>query len=1625
MANNNMIAVYVRINWQNKPSLRTPLNETNLNHVDEYLYNLSNWANSLPNIPTNVSELINDSGYQNALQVNALIKTAINNLGSILIFKGVVSNYAHLPSSGDNGDVYQVIDDSDAPNPHGRSSEYYWTGSKWDYFSSEHKVDLSDYFTKAQIEALLKTKVTSSTIQQIRFNSQNQEFEYTTDNGLSWKTLYSGKTGDTGAVFTPTVDADGNISWENNGNLPNPSTQNIKGPKGDKGFTPSIEKYSENDTEYKLQINNETSSFITPNLKGANGADGNDGDSVEVDVVEDTDTSYKLSFTVGQDVVTTPNLKNDGNMTKAIYDANNDGIVDEAAKVTNALSIKYGADGEPTVYDGSDAKEVIIPKTDLSDYATKKELQDVDDKVEDIKALSVNSEAGAFYLRYYNDKLEIYNSTSSEWEEIITSGGGSIKEPLLVIENGSTVEFDGSKSVTINLDNRASKKEFEEHRDSYITTLDGVHGIRFYNNKLGFASINDDGDEVWTDIIVGGNMDSMIYDSNKDGVVNEADKVTHKFKIKVDTVPYEFDGSNDVSIELYNGDMKKKDYDKNNDGIIDEAAKVSNLLKVILDDKTVEYDGSVEKELDIDTVIEDKVKEHDDKKVFVSPTELIDIEGVHGLRFRNGKLEYFDTDSQAWQKITSIASFPLPKPASFTITKSTNDTALIQFEDSEDYEVDGDTIATWVLSQVVRKVGSAPTSPDDGIVILSNNVRNQYSATAFEDTNIVLDTEYYYALFCTSDNGSVVGAENNPIVFVAGEVLAPNVSNVQVQNGNFSFAITFNTDVVTQAFALVNTLADPEPITKGVRLVLNTDHYPTDENDGIVYDPYASGEKITNLENGKSYYVKLFTYNKYGTYSSGIEVLCEPNETLANDLTDLAVVEGYKKFSVSYTADSTVKGVRLVYGKEAITDANIPTTDGMIIDPYVSGQNIQYLENEVTYHWRLFPYNENKTFNTSETMIGTATPYSPPSNPVNNLTALSGSNEVTLTWEQDETVAGVRIVYSTNPNIPTISSGYVVETTQSPITITGLLNNKKYYFRVFTYNEYKTYNIDDYVLVSETPSDALAEPCANIVAIPGYKSAKVTFDLGEFAESVRLVYGKEPITTHKPTSTTTVIEPYNSGQEIKGLENDVLYYFRLYPKNEYGIYTKNENQEVSCTPKDIVPSIVTIIETEHDDGTVIIKWSGDATVKGVKIAYSNIAYPTSSNGGKEFTTNECTITGLTNETQYYFSVFSINPYGTIREDNYATVTEIPSAIKVYTVKFTGSDPKGERLDDASKFSDVQLMFGPNGTYYSDFDNCYPWSEMKQVFLNADGTESETITDYCMVRIPLFYVKTDLTSEHQIWSIAESKKEGYRPSQAFVKPDGSIRKYIYYSAYKGSIVNSRLISKSGIIPTSNKSLNEYRSAAMKNGNGFHTIDIVTLVDTIFPLFLIEFANRNSQGLYKMTGSEAHTRPDVNGRVDFVGNKSGKETLDNKLSHIRYRGIDNLFYLLYDMIDGAVALNYELYVSDNYKNYNSNGNNYIKVPSFVYKNNYITYFENDADVPWFPVPHGDLPSTSSPNASSSNYYCDGIIIKLVSATLINGARDNLNNFNGLFLFSLEKDPNFAGDGGIGCRLVYTED
>ena len=106
-------------------------------------------------VPTAVSDLTNDSGFQTANDVDGAITDALANSGDayqtesdvdskissaitgVYTYKGSVASYANLPSSGQEvGDVWDVQD---------TGINYAWTGTAWDALGTA--VDTSAFWT--------------------------------------------------------------------------------------------------------------------------------------------------------------------------------------------------------------------------------------------------------------------------------------------------------------------------------------------------------------------------------------------------------------------------------------------------------------------------------------------------------------------------------------------------------------------------------------------------------------------------------------------------------------------------------------------------------------------------------------------------------------------------------------------------------------------------------------------------------------------------------------------------------------------------------------------------------------------------------------------------------------------------------------------------------------------------------------------------------------------------------------------------------------------------------------------------------------------------------------------------------------------------------------------------------------------------------------------------------------------------------------------------------------------------------------------------------------------------------------------------------------------------------------
>ena len=99
-------------------------------------------------VPTKVSQLQNDSGYQTAANVEQTLTSknyaTKSDISSVYKAKGSVETYAELPSSNQQiGDVYNV-ETADSAHNVKAGDNVVWTGDEWDVLSGT--VDLSNYY---------------------------------------------------------------------------------------------------------------------------------------------------------------------------------------------------------------------------------------------------------------------------------------------------------------------------------------------------------------------------------------------------------------------------------------------------------------------------------------------------------------------------------------------------------------------------------------------------------------------------------------------------------------------------------------------------------------------------------------------------------------------------------------------------------------------------------------------------------------------------------------------------------------------------------------------------------------------------------------------------------------------------------------------------------------------------------------------------------------------------------------------------------------------------------------------------------------------------------------------------------------------------------------------------------------------------------------------------------------------------------------------------------------------------------------------------------------------------------------------------------------------------------------
>lgn len=284
-----------------------------------------------------------------------------------------------------------------------------------------------------------------------------------------------------------------------------------------------------------------------------------------------------------------------------------------------------------------------------------------------------------------------------------------------------------------------------------------------------------------------------------------------------------------------------------------------------------------------------------------------------------------------------------------------------------------------------------------------------------------------------------------------------------------------------------------------------------------------------------------------------------------------------------------------------------------------------------------------------------------------------------------------------------------------------------------------------------------------------------------------------------------------------------------------------------------------------------------------------------------------------------------------------------TTVKQYGVRWDGTSSTAcERLGDAVGLV-ANAHHGTVDSVRNDFDDIYPWSDMRLCNIDDDGNilayagEPTFATDGSngdvMVEIPKFYYKRvkekDENGEYlpseEIW-ICKLNLPGYELHPLFIDNGREVNK-VFHSAYNPAKVNDNggtiLRSIAGVLPANNSPRKTYRNMAKARNTSSDKviwgIEDLICISALQMLYLVEYADTNCQ---KTVGrgfsASTYDNMPANGSCNSLNGKSGYIGEDGK-SDVSYRGIEGIWGKIYRLLDGANVKDYIVYYCNSIKDY----------------------------------------------------------------------------------------------------------
>lgn len=347
-----------------------------------------------------------------------------------------------------------------------------------------------------------------------------------------------------------------------------------------------------------------------------------------------------------------------------------------------------------------------------------------------------------------------------------------------------------------------------------------------------------------------------------------------------------------------------------------------------------------------------------------------------------------------------------------------------------------------------------------------------------------------------------------------------------------------------------------------------------------------------------------------------------------------------------------------------------------------------------------------------------------------------------------------------------------------------------------------------------------------------------------------------------------------------------------------------------------------------------------------------------------------------------------------------------SFVKIYGISRdkTASSPVWARTDEAVGMTATASVGTTAGA--SDFDSCYPWSEIERETLSTGDV---------MVKIPKFWFKRYREGNIEHIQIADKATTGFELHPAF-KHAGVEKDCFYIGAYKTSGNNK---SVTGQKPTVSATRATFRTNAKSKGAGWGLLDI-SAISAIQMLMLVEFATNNMQTAIGRGYCDGNNASINTGSTNSVANLTGRPAGTDGKVDVVWRGIEGFWGNVWEWADGVNWNEGTYYVCNDPSKYADDTSTGYTQLSFKGATNWSQSYITEEGLDTGANEHVMLPAAAG-SGSESTFDCDACWSSTGWRVFRRGGVWIDGSACGLFTASLNDTSSSTGT-SIGSRLLY---